>query len=119
MKRYNEPGEFEYNNEEVAKIIFQNISDELAAKLVFGDMMNILELRDEYFKKVGIIEEEGKESICSYPIDLDEESMNLFIITNAIQLDIILTEEEIEEIMMAELIYLEINNQIDEPTHLN
>ncbi len=119
MKRENEQGEFEYNNEEAAKIIFQNISDELGGKLVFGDMMNILELRDEYFKKVGIIEEEGKESICTYPIDLDLEAMNLFIINNAVKHGIILTEEDMEEIMLAELIYLDIFKQLEEPTHLN
>lgn len=110
---------FEYINEDAAEIILENISMELEDKLDFDDIMKLLELKDEYFKKVGIIEEEGKESICTYPMDLDEEAMNLFIITNAVQYDIILTVEEMEEIMEAEFIYLEINGQLDEPTHLN
>jgi hypothetical protein len=115
----NEENEFEYNNEEAADVILQNISTDLQNKLDFEDIIKILELKDEYFKKVGIIPVDDKESICDYPIDLDEEAMNLFIISNAVRDNIILTMEEMVEIMDAELIYLDINGQLDDPTHLN
>jgi hypothetical protein len=111
--------EFEYINEDATKIILENISNELIDKLDFIDIMHLLELKDEYFKKIGIIKEKGQESICTYPIDLDAEAMNLFIITNALQYNILLKVEEMEEIMNAEFIYLEINGQLDEPSHLN
>ena len=114
-----EEEEFEYIDEDATKIILQHISDTLKDKLNFGDIMKLLELRDEYFKKVGIIQEEGEESICTYPIDLDEEAMNHYIITNAVQFEIILTLEEMEQIMDAESIYLENNGQLEDPTHLN
>lgn len=115
----NQAEEFEYSYEDAAQIILQNISAELQNKLDFDDIVRILELKDDYFEIVGIIPEEDKESICTYPIDLDEEAMNLYIINNAVSDDIILTVEQIEEIMQAELIYLDINGQLEEPTHLN
>ena len=118
MKKKNQEDEFEYDYEDAAEIILQNISVDLKNKLDFDYIMTLLDIRDDYYMKVGIIEEEGKESICTYPIDLDEEAMNLFIITNAVQYGIILTDEEMVEIMQAELVYLGMNGQLDEPTHL-
>lgn len=112
--------DFEYSNEDATEIILENISMELWEKLGFEDVVKLLELKDEYFKLVGIIQKEGEESICTYPISLDEHAMNLYIMTNAIlKHKIVLTIDEVEEIMQAELIYLAVNGQIDDDFYLN
>lgn len=109
--------EFQYDYEDAANVILENISRDLQNKLNSDDIVKILELKDDYFEEVGIIPADDKESICDYPMELDEEAMNLFIVTNAVRDNIILTMEEMVEIMDAELIYLEINGQLSDPSH--
>ena len=103
--------EFEYNNEDATEYILENISDNLKNKLDFDDIMTLLEIKDEYFEKVRVSEEAKGNA----PENIEWDAMNHFIITNAVQYDIILSMEEMEEIIEAELIYLKINEQISDP----
>lgn len=115
MKNKNEEEEeFEYNDEDATEIILENISDSLKNKLDFDDIMALLEIKDEYFEKVRVNEEANGNA----PVNIEWDAMNLFIITNAVQYDIILSMEEMEEIIEAELIYLKINEQVADPTEL-
>ena len=97
---------FDYNNEEAAKTVLQNISKELKDKLEVDDVVRLMELKEEYFKIVGIYREEGKQSICTYPIELNEDEMNLYIISNAVRFEIILSVAQ----MVGSVFYLTQNS---------
>ena len=75
-------------------------------KLEVDDVVRLMELKEEYFKIVGIYREEGKQSICTYPIELNEDEMNLYIISNAVRFEIILSVAQ----MVGSVFYLTQNS---------
>ena len=101
----------EYDFDDAAEVIFDNISPILQEKFPVEDIYQILLVEDEYFDEIGLKTE--KETICEYPIDVDHDEMKYFIITNCVQLDIILTDDELEEILEGENKYLDQLGLID------
>lgn len=106
--------EIDYNFDEAAEFILENISEELSEKISHQDIVTLLKLEDEYIEKR---EEESKnrKPFLSFDLNiLDQEDINYYVMTNAVKHNILLNEEEIEEIMYAELDYMEDIGQIGE-----
>jgi hypothetical protein len=111
--------EIDYNSDETAEFILESISDELSGKLSHQDIVTLLKLENEYIEKR---EEESKKQKPFLSFDLniiDQEEINYSVMTNAVKHNILLNEEEIEEIMYAELDYMEGIGQIKEGFSVN
>lgn len=93
-----------YDIDEAAEVVYENISEELKEKLDFEDIVKILEVEIEYQEKTGIISDQ--ESMVDIPLDVDFDAMDYYIIHECAKKGIILTYEELEEIMEGETIYL-------------
>jgi hypothetical protein len=119
MKNKNED-EIDDDSNEAAEFILENISDELCEKLSHQDILTLLKLEDKYIEKR---EEENKKRkpFLSFDLNiLDQDDINYYVMTNAVKHNILLNEEEIEEIMYAEIDYMEGIGQIkDSSIHLN
>ncbi|MBC5772794.1 hypothetical protein H8S95_01855 [Pontibacter sp. KCTC 32443] len=109
----NEP---EYIVEDAAEIVLSNISVELQNKFSYDDIIEILDAEFEFLELSGIAS--NKPSIVDIPIHipakLDEEAMEYFIINLCAKKGIYLTYEELQEILDAEMIYLEQQGLIDD-----
>lgn len=101
-----------YVTEDAARVVYENISDELKEKLDIDDIIKILEVEFEYQQKTGLVSDQ--ESIVDVPMDVDFEAMEYFIINECVKNDIILTYEELSDIMEAETLYLKSLGLIDE-----
>lgn len=103
----NEDEELEYDEDEAVEFIRQNISDELNERLSDEDIVTLLDLDAEY------IEIEYQKSLKHKPYlsfdlrTIDQDDVNDYVLKNAIKNDIILTIEEVDEIMYALIDYEE------------
>ena len=102
----------DYIVEEAVETVYENISDDLKEKLDIEDIIVILEVEFEYQQQTGLVSDE--ESIVDIPREVDFDAMNYFIINECAKKEIILTYDELEEILDAETIYLESLGLIDE-----
>jgi hypothetical protein len=102
----------EYDFEEAAEVAYENISPILQEKFTEEDILQILLVQNDYYDTIGLTTEE--DSISEYPIDVDHEQMKYYIIHNCVEMDIILTDDELEEILDGEYKYLEQIGLIDE-----
>jgi hypothetical protein len=93
-----------YDIDEAAEVVYENISEELKEKLDIEDIAKILEVEIEYQEKTGIISDQ--ESMVDIPMDVDFDAMDYYIIHECAKKEIILTYEELEDIMEGETIYL-------------
>lgn len=101
---------------DAAEVVFNNISKELCDKLSYDDIIEILETEFEYPQSVGFASEES--SVVNIPIEvpakLDEDAMAYFIINQCAKKGIYLNFDELQEILDAEILYLEQQGLIDE-----
>lgn len=117
MEKQNEEKDYNYN--EAAEYILDNISDELSEKLSHQDIITLLEIEDKY------IEEREQENLKKKPfvsfdlVTIDQDDINYYVMTNAIKFNIIIDKEETEEIMYAELGYMEQEGMTEDSTNLN
>ena len=106
----------EYIIEDAAQVVLSNISEGLQTKFSYKDIIEILETEFEFLQLTGIASTQP--SIVNMPIEvpvkLDEEAMEYFIINQCARKSIYLTFEELQEILEAEMIYLEQQGLIDE-----
>jgi len=100
-----------YVVEDAAEVVYENISEELKEQLDIEDIIKILEVEIEYQEKTGIISDQ--ESMVYIPMDVDFDAMEYFIINECVKKDIILTYDELREILDAETIYLRSLGLID------
>ena len=101
-----------YVTEDAAEVVYENISDELKEKLDIDDIVEILEVEFEYQQKTGLVSDQ--ESMVDIPMDVDFDAMEYFIINECVKKDIVLTYEELSDIMEAETIYLRSLGLIDD-----
>lgn len=112
-KKQNDDEEFFYDLDEATEVVWENIPQYLRDKYDYEDIYFILELEFDYLDALGIMVDEGEDfPICLYPIDINQEEMEKYIVTTAIKNDIFLTYEELGDIMDAELIYYDINGAL-------
>lgn len=109
---FEENDEFEYDDEEAVKVIMEHITSQLKEKLEVEDILRILDYKDEYFDENGLLSEEPR--ISGLPVEIDTKEMIAYIQQKGIENDLILTPEEIENILDAELIYLDQNGMIED-----
>lgn len=101
-----------YVTEEAAEVVYENISEELKEKLDTEDIVEILEVEFEYQQQTGLVSDQ--EPIVDIPMDVDFDAMEYFIINECVKKDIILTYDELREILDAETIYLRSLGLIDD-----
>lgn len=106
----------EYIVENAAEVVLANLPEELQSKFSYADVIEILEIEFEFLQLTGIASD--RDPIVQIPIlvpaKLDEEAMEYFIINKCAKKDIYLTFEELQEILNAEMIYLEQQGIIDD-----
>jgi hypothetical protein len=98
-----------YFSEEAAEAIYDDISEELQEKLDFEDIIRILEVEEEYHE---LAETSNKKSVGDRPVDVDAKEY--YIINACVKDDIILTYDELREILDAETRFLESEGLIDD-----
>jgi hypothetical protein len=111
---YFEGGEDEplYVTEDAAEVIYENINEELKEKLDIEDIIEILEVEFEYQQQTGLVSDQ--ESIVDIPMDVDEDAMEYYIIHECAKKEIILTYDELSDILGAETKYLRSLGLIDD-----
>jgi hypothetical protein len=72
--------------------------------------MLILELKDEYYDLCS--QHIPDETICEFPIEIDEEDLRKHILFHATHNDLQISEEDLIEILDAELVYFEQNGAL-------
>lgn len=97
-----------YIVEDAAKIVYESIPDELRQKLTMEEILIILDIEFDYQQEIGMAGEPTIHSITiDIPFDIDIEEMKYYIIDNCVEFDIILTYEELNQILVGEEKYLE------------
>ena len=115
MDSDNREERFFYDLDKATDVVYENLSQKLSEKFEYEDLYFILELQYEYLDSIGIMIEETEQfPLCDYPKEIDQDEMEIYIVTNAIKNDIFLSYEELEEILTAELIYYKINGALEE-----
>lgn len=110
----NKDEELEYDEDEAVEFIRQNISNELDEKLSHKDIVTLIDLEDEYVE-IEYQKNEKRKPYVSFKLrTIDQDHINAYVLKNAVQHNIILTLEEVEEIMYAEIDYMEEEGLIDE-----
>ena len=110
---------FYYDLEEATEIVLKNIPQYMRDKYEYKDIYFILELEIDYLDSISAMYDE-ESPIHNYPIDIKQEEMEKHIVTSAIKNDILLTYEELDEIIGAEMIYYEMNGALgDAGEYLN
>lgn len=106
----------DYIVEDAAEVIINNISKELHLKFSYEDIIEILEIEFQFLQLNGVASD--KPSIIDIPIQittkLDEDAMEYFIINQFAKKNIYITFEELQEILDAEMLYLEQQGLIDD-----
>jgi hypothetical protein len=99
------------------KLSSKNISNNIRFKYTWEDISLILEIKDEYFD---LCCQSPDDSICEFPIEINEEELRQFIMLHTAQNDIQIPESDLIEILDAELVYFEQNGALrDAGEYLN
>jgi len=99
------------------EVIFKNISNNIRFEYTWEDISLILEIKDEYYD---LCCQPYDDSICEFPIEIDEEELRKFIMLHLAQNDIQIPESDLIEILDAELVYFEQNGALrDAGEYLN
>ena len=93
----------EYIFEEAAAVAHKNITSNLQQKFSLNDILEILLIEDEFFDSLDFDETND----IDHPVEIDDHAMISFIINGCKEKNIILTPEELEEILDGEYVYLE------------
>jgi len=104
--------DIEYIVEDAARIVIDNISLELKLKLSFEDIIKVLDTEFDYQQQIGLTDDSVE--LCGYPHPVNEDAMQEYIISECAKVSIHLTQNDIEEILEAEAIYLEKIGLIDD-----
>ena len=99
----------EYIVEDAAKIVFENITDELRSKFSIDEIIVILDTIAESMEKVGLTEDE-KATIPSFSkidrsVEVDEDVLANYVISGCKEKNISLTFDELQEIYDGEMVY--------------
>jgi|ERR1019366_5450884 hypothetical protein len=111
----NQEEEIDYDSDEAAEYILENISDELCEKLSHQDIVTLLNLENEYVEnEEKKYEKRIRESGINILLSIDQEKVNDYIEINAWKYKINLDIDEVEEIMYAHIDYLEATGLTEE-----
>ncbi len=89
-----------YDDDAAVEFILKNIPDEMRENITADSINYILDLLYEFFEQKGLINEESTEEAS-----IDEEEMLDFVVKTAEKEDVLLSEEEIIEILEGEYEY--------------
>ena len=104
---------FYYDLDDAAEVVWQHIPQNMREKFAFGEIYFILETEFNYLDSIGIMINEDEEfPVCDYPKDIDQPKMEKLIVDTAIQTGILLSYEELGEILDAEAIYYDMNGAL-------
>jgi hypothetical protein len=101
---------FYYCFDDAVEVIFRNIPNHIRFKYTWEDVMLILELKDEYYDLC--TQNITDDNVCEFPIEIDEEDLRKHILYHAPLNDLNLSEEDLIEILDAELVYFEQNGAL-------
>jgi hypothetical protein len=105
--------QFFYDLDKAAEVVWENIPQELREKYAYGEIYFILETEFDYLDSIGIMVDENEDMpVCEYPRDIDQPKMEKHIIDTAIKNDILLTHDELGDILDAEMIYYDMNGAL-------
>ncbi|MFZ9661032.1 MAG: hypothetical protein ACO29O_04065 [Chitinophagaceae bacterium] len=105
-----DPGQtFYYCFDEAVEIILTNVPPVIRTTYSWDDITLILELKDEYIEDFCEPFETG---ICEFPIEIDEKKMRREIIRQANANGLKVKDDDLIEILDAELIYFEKNGAL-------
>jgi len=111
----NSDNKFYYDTDEATEVVWKNIPQNLRDKFDYDDINFILELEFNYLDSIGIMVDEDEDyPICDYPVDINQDEMEKYIVTNAIKNDILLTYDELGDILDAENIYYKMHGALGE-----
>ena len=111
LRNENNPTFF-YCFDDAVEVIFQNISNHIRFKYTWEDISLILEIKDEYYDLC--CQHLDDNIVCDFPIEINEDEMRSFIILHASHNDLMLPEDDLNEILDAELAYFEQNGAISD-----
>ena len=101
---------FYYCFDDAVEVIFRNIPNHIRFKYTWEDVMLILELKDEYYDLCS--QHITDDNVCEFPIEIDEEDLRKHILYHAPLNELVLAEEDLIEILDAELVYFEQNGAL-------
>jgi len=101
---------FYYCFDDAVEVIFNNIPNQIRFKYTWEDILLILELKDEYYDLCS--QPVHTDTVCEFPIEIDEESLRRHILYHAGHNDLEINEEDLIEILDAELVYFEQNGAL-------
>lgn len=101
---------FYYCFDEAVEVIFKNLPNHIRFKYTWEDVMLILELKDEYYDLCA--QSITDNSVCEFPIEIDEQNLRSHILLHASHNDLDLEETDLIEILDAELVYFEQNGAL-------
>ena len=108
-----ENNQFIYDLNDATSVVMQNLPPRLLLKYCHEDINIILKQQMDYLCSVGLMHDEDQDlHICDYPVTLDQEALEDYVMTNAIINDIYLSYDELDDILDAELAYYQMNGAI-------
>jgi len=111
-------GTFYYCFDEAVEVIFKNLPHHIRFRYTWEDVMMILEIKDDYLDICS--QPFSEDSIIDFPIEVDEEELRHYILHQLLHNDIDMNEDDLIEILDAELIYFEQNGALrDAGEYLN
>ncbi len=107
--------EFEYDLNEASEVVWNNIPAYMREKYGIEDILKVLDIEFDYLELAGFVLKEGEElPFSSYPEEIDCDELQIYILKNAKKADIFLTYDELDEILDAENIYLDMNGMLSD-----
>lgn len=111
-------GTFYYCFDEAVEVIFKNLPNHIRFKYTWEDVMLILEIKDEYYDMCS--QHIPDDTICDFPIEIDEQKLRNYILHQLSHNDLEMNEEDLIEVLDAELVYFEQNGALrDAGEYLN
>lgn len=101
-----------YIVEHAAHVVHENIGRLLQIKFPVDSIIQILDIEFEYQQKKGLTDD--KKELCGYPMPVNGEEMNAFIMQQCQKSGITIRKDELDEILDKENIYLKMIGAIDE-----
>ncbi len=104
---------FYYDLDTAADTVWMNVPQYMREKFSYEQIYFILETEFDYLDSIGIMLDEGqKMPFCDYPRDIDQPKMEKLMVDTANKNGILVNQDEVKDILEAELIYYEVNGAL-------
>jgi len=104
--------EFYYNAEEAAEVVWDNVPDAIREKFVFEDILRMLQTEEEILTEWGVYIPED-EPDPEVPVEFEWEQLKYEIIYRLVPENIYLSDEEIQSVLDAELVYFRMHCNVE------